>query len=421
MQGEWVLRWRYWLSPEPVQPGVWRMKGGGFYVRGRVKDPLTGRMKELALPLPHASARDAYETLQRDLRTLREQLANRVKFGEYARALLERKMLRCELRSAQTKAHWRMVIERHLLPAFGEMELQDIRRAAIEAWKDEVAKEIRKGLYAPTTANDWLKTLRVIINTAVVEIELPRNPVMGVKDFDTSLHATYTEEEPNALTPDEVPLFLAEMRRRYPQHFAFVALGFATGLRPSSMRPLRRKGPKPDVRWDEGILLVRRSQTLGDEVMERTKTGYRQRLALPRELMDILRWHADGLPPGPMRDSDLLFPSETGGFRARSSLDKPFRRVGRAVGLTKTVTPRAMRRTFQDLARAAEVKDVVTRAISGHTTAEMQLFYSTVSAEEMRTSLAKVAWLAGVGDQKARDAIDASRGSEDSSPVITVG
>ena len=35
------------------------------------------------------------------------------------------------------------------------------------------------------------------------------------------------------------------------------------------------------------------------------------------------------------------------------------------IGLTKHVSPKAMRRTFQDLARAAEVKDIVTRAISG--------------------------------------------------------
>ena len=54
-----------------------------------------------------------------------------------------------------------------------------------------------------------------------------------------------------------------------------------------------------------------------------------------------------------------------------------------------------MRRTFQDLARAAEVKDVVTRAISGHATEAMQRHYSTVNADEMRTSIAKVVSIAG--------------------------
>jgi hypothetical protein len=161
------------------------------------------------------------------------------------------------------------------------------------------------------------------------------------------------------------------------------------------MGPLRRRGPKSDVRWDEGLLLVRRSQTLGDEVMERTETGRNQRLALPKQLKDTLRWHVEFLSAGQMRDSELLFPSETGGFRARSCLDKPFRVVGRALGIGKHLTPRAMRRTFQDLARVAEVNDVVTRAISGHATEEMQQLYSTVSVEEMRAGPAKIVSLAG--------------------------
>jgi integrase len=95
-----------------------------------------------------------------------------------------------------------------------------------------------------------------------------------------------------------------------------------------------------------------------------------------------------------MRDSELLFPSETGGFRAASSLDRPFREIAKACSITKRITPRAMRRTFQDLARAAEVRDIVTRSVSGHSTEAMQLHYSTVSAKEQRESLAKVVSLA---------------------------
>jgi hypothetical protein len=130
--------------------------------------------------------------------------------------------------------------------------------------------------------------------------------------------------------------------------------------------------------------------------MEKTKTGLRQRLTLPEELMDVLRWHVERLPDGPMKKSALLFPSETGEFRTTSCLDKPFEEVVSKLGLKKRITPRAMRRTFQDLARAAEVKDVVTRAVSGRATEAMQRHYSTVSASEMRASLAKVIDLAGI-------------------------
>jgi hypothetical protein len=52
-----------------------------------------------------------------------------------------------------------------------------------------------------------------------------------------------------------------------------------------------------------------------------------------------------------------------------------------------------MRRTYQDLARAAGVPDLVTRSISGHATEAMQQHYSTVADGEQRTALARVAAL----------------------------
>jgi integrase len=375
------------------------MKQGGYFIRGRAKDPRTGRLREVSRPLPDAaSADDAQAALREELAHIRRgKAASRPSsFGDYAVSLLERKIQRAEIRAASNREQWRCVLQHHLLPAFGRVHLDELTRGMIEDWKDEIAERINGDEYAPVTANGWLRVLRVIVNTAVAELELARNPVAGVRDFDTSLHPTYTDEEPNALTPDEVPRFLDKMRELYPQHFAMAALGFATGLRPSSMRPLRRSGPTPDVLWDEGVIFVRRSHTVGAEVMERTKTGRNQRIALPPELMDILRWHVENLPPGPMRDSELLFPSETGGLRPKVCLKKPFAAVVEALGIEKRLSPRAMRRTFQDLARAAEVNDVVTRAISGHATEAMQRHYSTVSDEEKRETIARVISLAGV-------------------------
>jgi hypothetical protein len=55
-----------------------------------------------------------------------------------------------------------------------------------------------------------------------------------------------------------------------------------------------------------------------------------------------------------------------------------------------------MRRTYQDLARAAEVRDLVTRSISGHATEAMQEHYSTVQIEEMRASIGKIISIAKV-------------------------
>ena len=55
-----------------------------------------------------------------------------------------------------------------------------------------------------------------------------------------------------------------------------------------------------------------------------------------------------------------------------------------------------MRRTFNDLARAAEVEALVTRSISGHLRPEMQDHYSTVQPQEQRAAIGKVIDLAGV-------------------------
>ena len=65
-------------------------------------------------------------------------------------------------------------------------------------------------------------------------------------------------------------------------------------------------------------------------------------------------------------------------------------------GLTYPISARAMRRTFQDLAREASVADVVTRAISGHATEAMQRHYSTARDHEVESGLARVIDLATV-------------------------
>jgi hypothetical protein len=99
--------------------------------------------------------------------------------------------------------------------------------------------------------------------------------------------------------------------------------------------------------------------------------------------MAVLLWHADRLPAGPMQESDLLFPSETGGFRSPTVLDKPFKDVCQHLSLGKKVTPKAMRRTFQDLARRGAVDGLVQRSICGHLTEEMTERYSSVAQAEV--------------------------------------
>jgi len=395
--GKWVARWFDEIAPKPSLPGVWRRKAGGYRVRGRTTSPKTGRLVEVNLALPHASdAAQAFSELQRLLVDVREPKAeqpDRLRFREYADLLFKRKVATGEILSAKTRESIDSIVRLHLNPAFGDYFLDAIRRADIEEWREAVGENVRARLLAPTTANNWLTRLRTIINAAVDEYELPKNPIRGVKNFDLRAWCPYTAENPNALLPDEVPRYLEKMRELYPQHYAFVVLGFATGLRPSSLRPLRRSGPNADVKWTHGLLLVRRSHTRHQEVMDTTKQGTQYEISLPDELIEIMRWHVAQLR-GKMAESELLFPSETGELRTPSVLDKPFREVAKKINLGRPLTPRAMRRTYQDLMRRAKVHDTVTRSISGHATAAMQEHYSTASREEQREAIGRVLSLA---------------------------
>ncbi len=130
--------------------------------------------------------------------------------------------------------------------------------------------------------------------------------------------------------------------------------------------------------------------------MNTTKQKRRYAIDLPPEAVDALRWHvATQLRTGEQQDSDLLFPAITGGYRSGAVLNKPLAEVAEEIKLGKQFTARGLRRTFNDLARAASVSDLVTRSISGHLTETMQHHYSTVNGAEQRAGLAKVHVLFG--------------------------
>ena len=108
-----------------------------------------------------------------------------------------------------------------------------------------------------------------------------------------------------------------------------------------------------------------------------------------------------------------LVPAEHGGFRSECFLTKAFAEVGRLIGLKKNFTPRGMRRTFNDLARVANVEAIVTKSIPGHLTEQMRERYSTVSPVEQRESIGRLLRLVkgGAGELAVLSNAPAERGT----------
>jgi hypothetical protein len=400
------------MAARSCRRGVWRLKGGGYFVRARVTDPRTGREYQLSQILrgEHVTIRAALEVqaqLRKDgIARIEGRTRSRTLWSAYAASLFDAKVTERKIKSAASRRRWADTLTL-LVPAFGMIYVDELRYADLATWRDQVALWIRDGMpsrrkhdagknkivhLSPVTANGWISILKVICAAMTRHFELDRNPAAALEYFRTG--RTYTREQPNALTARQVRVFLATVKRMFPQHYAMVFFGFISGARPSTLRPLRRQGDVTDLKWDERVILLRRSNTLGDEIMDEAKTALDQEIPLPPLAIRVLRAHIAALPDGPMRDSPYLFPSVTGGMRSRSVLDKPFRDVLNALGWTIKVTPKGMRRTFNDLARDAQVHDVVTRAISGHETERMQRHYSTAQREEMREAVGRVISLA---------------------------
>lgn len=414
----WVLRWKQMLKPTRF-PGVWMRQKGGHFVRARAVDAATGRMEEIKKVMPEADEMAALNWLEAERQRLRtgSVRVQRVteRFADYAVRLFDEKCkpgggtTGAPIKSAKGRQHWRSTLK-HLIagttgkksgkhvPGFGEIFIDRLVETHVQEWQAGIYELIAAGDYSPLTPDGWLRDLRVILKAAKREFRLRHLATENIPPFDASEHPTYTEEEPNALPVERVGEFLQVLRDLHPQHYAMVFLGFITGLRPSSMRPLRRRGPEADVVWDKNRILVRRSQTVGDEVMNTTKQKRRYAIDVPAEVMDVMQWHVDTQFKTPeQRDSDLLFPATTGGFRSPNVLNKPFAEVAAEMRLGYAFTQRGMRRTFNDLARHAKVEAIVTRSISGHLTEQMQDHYSTVGNEEQRQGIAQVISLFGAG------------------------
>lgn len=392
---QWMMRFGQ-LTTETRFPGVYKLKGGGHLIRARAQEPRTKQIKEVRRVLAEeASAARASRVLQDELARVREGVEAPQKtiptFKEYFGSWLERRINRGKVSSAATRRVYGDIFKNHFYPCFGRMVLGQIRRGDVETWCDEMGRQIRAEDLSPRTANMRLGILKAVLRSAAQDFEIG-NPADGVEPFSTAEHPTYTVEEPNSLTAEEVPAFLGACRADWPHLYAVACLGYATGLRPSSLRPLRKGGATPDlVPNPDGSawLYVRRSHAARHEISATTKQKKHGQILLPAPLVAVLRWHLEQGNEA-QRASEFLFPNVNGKLYKLDKLSENWPDIATAAEIKKHITPRSMRRTFQDLCRLAEVRDLVTRSISGHATEAMQHHYSTVQAVEQREAIGKV-------------------------------
>ena len=357
---------------------------GGYFIRARVKDPRTGKLKEVnctRMGIGLKEAKALREQLRTDALEMKAPPAGSMTLTEYARSWFERGLPNWK---RSTQERYANALE-HILPYLGGILVDQVRRSDVEEWKASMTRctTPRGRRYAAKTINGWLRVLTVMLGSAVADFNLDHDPTYRVKELPE--RNPYTEQS-NCLQATEVWPFLKVFEERYPRFYSMVVVALFSGLRWGEMTALEWK----DLDITSQKFLVNKAQFRG--TASTTKTGVSRSVPVNQFMLDVLRQHrqaqeAAGVPVGP---TDLIFPSRTGGYRYSSLLRPSIRSALKEIGIEQRLSVHGLRRTFNNLMRQAVTDTIVVQAMTGHSSDRMTEHYSFVADDEKHRALDKL-------------------------------
>lgn len=225
--------------------------------------------------------------------------ANRRTFEDYARAWLDgRHDLRASTRTSYTTA-----LNKHLIPAFGQLPLDAVTVATVRAWFGSYGER------TPTARAHAYQVLSSIMRQAEDDELIERNPCRIRAGGRTK-----SSREPEILTRAELFALADAMPSQYR---ALTLVAGLCGLRFGEAVALRRR----DVDLEARTLHVVRTATRVDGAMRagppKTAAGKRV-VTMPRSVAEAVREHLATLPVTG-RDA-LIFPGKGGGLLSPTTL-----------------------------------------------------------------------------------------------------
>jgi len=276
--------------------------------------------------------------------------------AEYADAWLTDRELK-----SRTRAHYRYLLDKHVLPTLGPLLVKQVTPAQVRTWHAQLDT-------GPTARAHAYALLRSIMATAVDDDLLPTNPCR-VRGATKAQRARVIEPA----TLDELTTIAAHMPDRLR---LFVPLTAWCALRFGESAELRRR----DIDLRRGLLRIRRGvvRAAGQIVVDTPKTDAGTRdIAVPPHLMPMVKAHLrDHAQIGP---GGLLFYGRDGTQLAHSTLLWRFRQAAEAAG-RPDLTPHALRHTGAVLAARSGATLAELMARLGHTTPAMAMVYQHASA-----------------------------------------
>ena len=280
------------------------------------------------------------------------------------------------------------VLKSQLLPVMGDMPCDEITRLHLKAYSmflEQKRRTTRKGEsihYAQDTLRGFWRVSLQLLRDMAADLELsdmtqrlkgPSSKRQGVRERTT-------------LTEKELSKLLFTVKASFPWVYLEVLTMALTGLRAGEVYALTFSDviTTPDnagytLRVSKSAVHTQRGWQLTE-----TKTKNERLIPISDYLAGKIEEKKRAL--GLIGDHrGLIFPSNRGGFRHVSSLSKPLSRASKAAGLTISVTPQVLRRTFNTLIKKRAVgSDLALRDMMGHVSSDMTSLYFRSNDEEKR-------------------------------------
>lgn len=227
---------------------------------------------------------------------------NALTFGDYAESWLAGRRVKGRPLAARTSAHYRRLLDEHILPTFSTVPIATIGPDDVDHWHAATLPN------APTMRAHAYSLLRTILGTAADRRVIPSNPakIRGAGNVERA-HAT------RPATLQELETIAENMPARLR---LMVLLAAWCALRFGELAELRRS----DVVSKAGVIRVRRGVVRADghTIVKDPKSHAGTRdVHVPPHLMPLVRQHLlEHTEPGP---KGLLFPAAGGGHLAPST------------------------------------------------------------------------------------------------------
>ena len=259
----------------------------------------------------------------------------RLTFGAYAQQWLDTTVtLTCK---PSTQRIFASMVQNQLLPAFGTHDLRTLSRPQVKTFVAEKARQ-----YSPAYVRNIVRTLHSIYTQAIDDALVTQNPAAKLGRLLPEPRRSAGQQHA-CFTSAELARYLATMRERYPQHYAYFLTLARTGM---------REGEALGLQWDDlqfgasaadphRYLHVRHTYDPVHKTLSSPKNGKSRRVDMSLELRQTLQaLYAERLDQailaGSLTVPPFVFCGASGQPLAASNLYAIHRRVCTAAGLQGT-------------------------------------------------------------------------------------